>query len=108
MEKLQTYEKYLAKLPFTGEVPAIIDFYAPWCGPCQMLAPRLELLAHQYHGRLKVFKVDVDKYPEFSTAAGIRSVPTLFFVNKNGDFDRVSGALSFSHMKTRVEDILKQ
>lgn len=108
MENLQAYDKYLTHLSFTGEEPAVIDFYAPWCGPCQMLAPRLEMIAHQYHGRVKVFKVDVDKHPEFSSAIGIRSVPTLLFVNKNGDFERETGALSLSHMKIKVEEMLKQ
>lgn len=108
MENLQNYQKYTKGLDFTGEVPIVIDFYSPGCGPCQILSPRLDLLAQHYHGRIKVYKVDVNKFPDFSTAANIHSVPTMFFIKRNGDIDRASGALSLEHLKTRVEGILNQ
>ena len=60
-----------------GDKPAIVDFYATWCGPCKAIAPVLEKLAAEYKGKIVVYKIDTDKEPELSAAFGIRSIPTL-------------------------------
>ena len=65
---------------YLGDKPAIIDFYATWCGPCKALSPILEKVAEKYEGKIYVYKVDVDKESELSQVFNIRSVPTLLFV----------------------------
>ena len=60
---------------FEGELPAIVDFYAEWCGPCKMLGPVLEELSGKYEGKMDVFKVDIDKEPELASVFGVQSVP---------------------------------
>lgn len=69
---------------FLGSKPAIIDFYATWCGPCKQLAPILAELAAQYNGEIIIYKVDVDKAPEVAAAFGIKAMPTLLFIPMGG------------------------
>ena len=83
----------------------IIDFYATWCGPCQALAPMLKRLADEYEGRIKVLKVDVDKNQALAAAARIQSIPTLFFITKNGDIERVVGGLPYQELVRMAEKI---
>jgi thioredoxin len=93
MENIKDYQQYLRGYNYTGVTPVIIDFYATWCGPCQALAPMLKRLANEYDGRIKVLKVDVDKNQALAAAARIQSIPTLFFITKEGDIERVIGGL---------------
>lgn len=65
---------------FLGDKPAIVDFYASWCGPCKTLAPVLDDVASEYDDRIDVYKIDVDKEPELANAFKVRSVPTLLFI----------------------------
>jgi thioredoxin 1 len=67
-----------------SDVPVLVDFYAPWCGPCRMLAPMLEEVAREYDGRVKVVKVNVDEAQQLAADFGIRGVPTLMLF-KHGD-----------------------
>lgn len=62
-----------------GSRPAIVDFYATWCGPCRTLAPILEELSEEYAGEVDIYKVDIDREQELAAAFGVRSVPTLLF-----------------------------
>jgi len=65
---------------FKGDKPAIIDFYADWCGPCQMIAPILEKLSDKYGDDLVIYKVDTEQQMELSQVFGIRSIPTMLFI----------------------------
>lgn len=107
MENIKNYQQYLRGYDYTGKTPVIIDFYATWCGPCQALAPMLKRLADEYEGRVKVLKVDVDKNQELAAAARIMSIPTLFFITKDGNIERVVGGLPYQELVRMAEKICK-
>ena len=91
---------------FLGDKPALIDFYAPWCGPCKMLSPVLDELSDEYEGKVDFYKVNVDDEEELSAAFGIRAVPTLIFVPMNGAPQMSAGALQKPQLKEAIERIL--
>lgn len=78
---------------YLGNKPAIIDFYADWCGPCRTMSPRLEEIAREYAGKLIVYKVNTDKEQQLSTNLGIQSLPTLVFIPQNGNPQASTGAI---------------
>ena len=88
---------------FKGEVPAIIDFYADWCGPCKMVAPIMEELSEEYKDKLVVYKVDTEVEMELSSIFGIRSIPSLLFIPKEGRPMMQAGALSKAALKSIIE-----
>lgn len=76
-----------------GAAPlAMVDFWAPWCGPCQMLGPVMEDLAVQYEGKALIAKVDVDEEPELARRFGVMNIPTVVFLKEGREFDRKIGA----------------
>ena len=91
---------------FLGDKPALIDFYAPWCGPCKMLSPVLDELSDEYEGKVDIYKVNVDEEEELSAAFGIRSVPTLVFVPMNGAPQMSAGAPPKPQLKEAIDRIL--
>lgn len=93
---------------YIGNKPAVIDFYAPWCGPCKMLSPILEELSEEYSGRIDIYKVNVDNEEELSTLLGIRNVPTLFFIPMQSEPQKAIGALTKQQLKKIFEDFLLQ
>ena len=78
---------------YEGELPAIIDFYADWCGPCKMVAPVLEELAGEYKGKVNFYKIDTEKEQELSAAFGIRSIPTLIVFKGGKAVEQIIGAV---------------
>lgn len=78
---------------YKGTKPAIIDFYATWCGPCKAVAPVLDELSKDYEGKIDFYKVDTDAEMELSSAFGIRSVPSLLFIPADGEPQMAAGAL---------------
>lgn len=78
---------------YKGSVPAIIDFYADWCGPCKMVAPILEELANEYDGKLNIYKVDTEVEQELSQVFGIRSIPSILFIPMDRQPMMQAGAL---------------
>lgn len=106
LAKVYNYEKNPKEWVYEGEKPAIVDFYATWCGPCKAIAPVLEKLAEEYEGRIVVYKVDTDREPELSAAFGIRSVPTLLFIPAQGTPQAAHGALPEEALRKTVEEFL--
>ena len=88
------------------EGTTLIDFFADWCGPCKMLAPVLEELSDEYAGRVDIYKVNVDEEEELAMLFGIRSIPTLIFIEQNGTMHRSQGAMGKPQLKEAIESIL--
>jgi thioredoxin 1 len=88
---------------FKGEVPAIIDFYADWCGPCKMVAPVLEELSNEYKDQLVIYKVDTEEEIELASVFGIRSIPSILFIPVEGQPMMQAGALPKSALKSIID-----
>jgi len=91
---------------FKGTEPAVIDFYADWCGPCKAIAPVLEELSEAYNGKLTIYKIDTDKESELSQLFGIQSIPTLLFIPMEGSPMMQRGALSKNVLQNIIEEKL--
>jgi thioredoxin len=91
---------------YAGTLPAIVDFYADWCGPCKMVAPLLEELAKQYEGKLLIYKVDTESESELATVFGIRSIPSFLFIPVEGRPMMQVGALSKNVFEKVIEEHL--
>lgn len=87
----------------TSDVPVMVDFFAPWCGPCRMLAPALDGIARAYEGRLKVVKVNVDEAPGLASTYGIRGVPTLMFFRNGEVADTIVGLPPAATLRAKLE-----
>lgn len=106
IEKVYDYKKNPDKWVYEGSKPAIIDFYADWCGPCRRLSPVLEKLAEKYKDKIVIYKVNTDKERELAAAFGITSLPTLVFIPL-GDTPQVSqGALPREVLEKGIEEVL--
>ncbi|MGW8314037.1 MAG: thioredoxin family protein [Bacteroidales bacterium] len=84
LEKVMNYEKNQTEWVYEGNLPAIVDFYADWCGPCKIAAPILEELAAEYKGKITVYKVDTEKERELSAVFGIQGIPAFLFIPAEG------------------------
>ena len=91
---------------YKGKLPAIVDFYADWCGPCRSIAPYLVEYAKEYAGKIIIYKVNIDKCPEVSQAFEIQSIPTLLYLKPNTQPTATVGALSKDELKQVIEDSL--
>lgn len=91
---------------YQGTLPAIIDFYADWCGPCKMVAPVLEELSKEYEGRLVIYKVNTDIEQELSSVFGIQSIPTILFIGSDGEPMMQPGAFPKHVFKKIIEEKL--
>lgn len=106
LTKVANYETNPNEWKFLGERPALIDFYATWCGPCKMLAPVLDELADEYQGQVDIYKVDVDAEEELAALFGIRSVPSLLFVPMAGAPQMAQGAMPKYALKDAIHKVL--
>lgn len=93
---------------FQGDKPAVIDFYADWCGPCQMVAPIFEELSEEYADEVTIYKVDTEKEQELSAMFGIQSIPSILFIPKEGQPMMQRGALPKAALKRAIDEELLQ
>lgn len=107
LKKVYDFEKNPDEWKYLGSQPAIVDFYADWCGPCRQLSPVLDELAKEYSGKLIIYKVNVDNERGLATFFGIRLIPTLLFIPMKGKPQRSLGALSKTELKGIIKDVLK-
>ncbi len=89
-----------------SRLPVLVDLWAPWCGPCHMVSPALERLAHAFAGRLKLVKVNVEEAPALSARFDARSIPTLLLLDGGQVVDRQIGAAPESALRTWIEQAL--
>ncbi|MEO8356593.1 MAG: thioredoxin [Chloroflexota bacterium] len=87
--------------------PVVVDFWAPWCTPCKMIAPVLEKLAAEYEDKLTIAKVNTDENPEWAMKYGVQGIPTLLFIAQGKIIDRQVGAAPAADIKTRVDKLLR-
>ena len=104
--KVMDYEKNPQSWDFKGDKPAIIDFYATWCGPCKATAPILDSLAEAYQGKIDVYKVDVDKEQELASMFGIQSIPSLLFIPMKGEPKMQVGAMGRLDLENAIKNTL--
>lgn len=105
LDKVFNYEEN-KDWKFEGKRPALIDFYADWCGPCKALSPVLEELAKEYEGKIDIYKIDTEAEQELAGAFGIRSIPSLLFIPMDGQPQMAQGALPKESLVKAFDEIL--
>lgn len=108
LKKVWDFEKDPTAFVYKGKLPAIVDFYADWCGPCRRVAPIMEKLAEEYDGKLLIYKVNTQYETELAKAFQIRSIPTVLFIPVEGQPMMQVGAMpEEGYRKVVVEQLLK-
>ncbi|MBR6806076.1 MAG: thioredoxin [Bacteroidaceae bacterium] len=106
LKRVVDFENSPTQWKYLGDKPAIIDFYADWCGPCRRLSPILEELAEEYRDNIYIYKVNVDDNKEIAEVFGITSLPTIVFVPMTGNPSAGTGFLPKDILKRAVNEIL--
>lgn len=106
LDKVYNFEKNPNEWKYEGDKPAIVDFYADWCGPCKMVAPILDELAKEYEGQIVIYKVDTEKEKDLAGAFGIRSIPSILFIPMTGEPQMAQGAMPKASFKKAIDEFL--
>ena len=106
LKKVFDYTTGATEWKYQGDKPAVIDFYATWCGPCRSIAPVMKDLAKEYGDSIVIYKVDTDKEKELSMAMGIQSLPTIVFIPKTGQPQIIVGAADKSTFRRAIDEVL--
>lgn len=100
-----TNENYDAEVIET-DLPVLVDFWAPWCGPCRAISQSIEELATEFAGRAKIAKVNVDEAPDLAARYGVMSIPTLLFIKDGEVVERLTGAAPKRELAARLDSML--
>lgn len=106
LTKVMDFEANNAEWNYLGDKPALIDFYADWCGPCKAIAPVLEELAEEYGEEVYIYKVNTETEQELAAVFGIRSIPSLLFIPMNEQPQMAAGALPKAQLKEVIDNVL--
>ncbi len=106
LKKVANYETDPEEWKYLGDKPALIDFYADWCGPCKAIAPVLEELAAEYEDQIYIYKIDTEAEQELAAIFGIRSIPSLLFIPMNESPQMAQGAIPKPQLKDAIEQVL--
>ena len=105
-EPIHVTDAAFEKAVLQSPVPVLVDFWAPWCMPCRMVAPSLEKLAKEYDGRLLVAKVNTDEYPEWAIKYGVQGIPTMLVIKDGQVVQQQVGAMPYQSIKEMVERVM--
>mgnify|MGYP005849559559 CR=1 FL=1 len=106
-EPINVTDAAFEKTVLQSPIPVIVDFWAPWCGPCKMVAPTLEKLAREYEGKVLIAKVNTDENPEWMMKYGIQGIPTMLFILGGKIVHRQVGALPERMLRDTVSQFLE-
>lgn len=106
LAKVFNYEKNPKEWNYLGDKPAIVDFYADWCGPCKALAPTMEDLAAEYKGKIHIYEINVDEEQELAGFFGIQSIPSLLFIPMKGKPKMELGLAPKKDLQDRIDNFL--
>ena len=101
-QQFKSFEELITQ----SDLPVLVDFYADWCGPCQMMAPILEQVNNQLKDRLRVVKINTDKYPQLASQHNIHALPTLVVFKQGKPVDRIEGVLQANALIQRLQPLL--
>jgi thioredoxin 1 len=106
-EPIHVNDAAFEKTVLQSNIPVIVDFWAPWCGPCKMIAPILEKIAKESAGKVIVAKVNTDENPEWASKYGVQGIPTMLFVSRGKIIHRQIGAIPEPMLRTIVTQFLE-
>ncbi|MGD8814652.1 MAG: thioredoxin [Anaerolineales bacterium] len=106
-EPIHVTDAAFEKVVLQSDIPVLVDFWAPWCAPCLMVAPLLEKIANEHDGELVIAKVNTDEHPEWASKLGVMGIPTMLFVSGGNIIHRQVGALPEPFLMQMVSEFLE-